>query len=152
MHVRPSIRAALVGATFALAPAFASAAVTFNEIGFDMPGTDDGKEFIELRGTPGESLDGLSYVTVEADSGGNIGSVEQVIRLDGLTIGSNGLLLIRDADTVLQPAPAAGTTVTIRSAELSKDLENDSNNHLLVRNLSASVVPQATSTTLATDL
>lgn len=139
------MRAAIIFAIItAVTGTVASASVQLNEIGYDMPGTDNGKEFVELRGTPGESLDGLTYLIVEGDAGasGGGGVVEHSIALDGYSIGSNGLFLIRDAATDLVPVPAAGTNVLVH--DFNPDIENNSSNHLLVRGLDASLVSVGT--------
>lgn len=117
----------------------ASAAVKYNEIVYDAPGADGGQEFVELIGTPGESLTGVTLVVIEGDAGaaGGGGVVEQAVSLDGQVIGSNGLFLIRDSSTILSPAPAAGTTILVH--DFTPDIENNTSNHFLVRNFSSSV-------------
>jgi hypothetical protein len=69
--------------------------ILLNEINFNPPGTDSSEEYIELISTTGdiESTDGLTIVIVDG-SGGKIGNIERTIRLNGLSTGANGLLLI----------------------------------------------------------
>lgn len=74
-------------------------AISINEIRVDMPGTDN-DEFFELAGTPGASLDGLTYIVIGDDSGDGSGdpgkrsgSIEGVIDLTGLSIPADGYFL-----------------------------------------------------------
>lgn len=120
-----------------LSAATASAAVQYNEFGYDMPSTDNGKEFIELAGTPGESLDGVWLVVLEGDVGGGGGVVEQAISLLSQSIGSNGLFLVRDSAAGNDPAPAAGTNIFVN--DFTPDIENNTSNHILVRNFTSTV-------------
>lgn len=64
-----------------------------NEILVNPPGPDDGKEFIELKGTPGSTLSNIYVVVFEGDPG-SAGNSDLVIPLNGITLGSNGLLFI----------------------------------------------------------
>lgn len=64
-----------------------------NEIVVNPPGPDDGKEFIELKGTPGSTLSNI-YVAVFEGDPGSAGNSDLVIPLNGITLGSNGLLFI----------------------------------------------------------
>ncbi len=120
-----------------LAGGRAQAGPTFlNEILRDAPGADNGQEFVELLGDPGASLDGVVFLAIDGD-GSAAGTIDTVFSLDGLTLGSNGLLLIRDSATVLQPAPAAGTTVVVN--DFTPDLENGSITFLLVTGFTGAV-------------
>ena len=68
--------------------------ITINEFFASMTSTDN-TEFVELFGTPGDSLDGLSLIIVEGDAGANPGIVD--FRLDFSAddvIGNNGFFLI----------------------------------------------------------
>lgn len=76
-----------------------------NEVEVNPPDTDDGWEYIELRGTPGASLQGLYALAVEGDPGGggtSAGVVDFALDLGSAcsgacSFGSNGLLLIKSA-------------------------------------------------------
>jgi hypothetical protein len=106
-----------------LCPSFAAGftpTIRFSEFLLDSPGTDDGREYFEISGPAGASLDGLFLLEIEGD-GGASGVIDGVFDLTGLSLGSNGLLLLRDQEMipvgelmvpgVLNPAPAAETTV-----------------------------------------
>lgn len=134
--------------------AAASQAIVLNEIFINPPGTDNGLEFFELRGTAGESVDGLTLVVIEGD-GTSAGILDAAIGLTG-SIGSNGLYLRRDASSTapftkfrnahnnwaIENGPVAGTTVA-NGPDFNPDIENGSNTYLLVRGLTG---------TLTTDL
>jgi hypothetical protein len=70
----------------------AASAVMINEIRIDQSGADD-DEYFELSGTPGESLDGLTYIVIGDGTGGS-GVIENVTNLDGLMIAADGLFLV----------------------------------------------------------
>ncbi|MCK4342056.1 MAG: lamin tail domain-containing protein [Phycisphaerae bacterium] len=91
-------------------------------------GGDDGREFVELQGPAESSLLGYWFITIEGD-GTVVGTIDQLVNLGTYASGSNGLLLIRDADTVLLPAPAAETNVVIYN--FNPDIENGSNTYVL---------------------
>ena len=134
-------------ALLAGAPA-AEAAVSFNEIFFDVPqdstgtftGRNNGRAFIELRGTAGEVVNDLSIIVIEGD-GGAAGVIDTVIPLSG-AVGTNGLFLRRDdmvdSGTANSPAnfqypvlfPAAEPGTTIQSADYGT--ENPSYTFVLV--------------------
>jgi hypothetical protein len=62
------------------------------EIRIDQPGADV-DEFIEIRGEPGTSLDGVSVLVV-GDGAGGCGSLEVAVPLGGVTISGNGTALV----------------------------------------------------------
>lgn len=114
----------------------ALAQVQISEIFINPPGSDNGFEFLELRGTPGMSLNGYSFLQIEGD-GTAAGVIDRVIDLSGFSIGSNGLFLWRDSNTVLDTnpnvagvqGPDAGTTVHV--ADFNPDIENGSQTFVL---------------------
>jgi len=69
----------------------AAALPLLSEVYYDAPGSDDGQLFVEISGTPGESLEGL---VVEGINGAN-GAPGPTIALTG-AIGSNGLFVLAD--------------------------------------------------------
>ncbi len=72
-------------------PQVAAALPLISEVFYDATGSDDGKVFIELFGTPGSSLDGFF---VEGVNGSN-GAVTASLALSG-TIDSDGLFVLAD--------------------------------------------------------
>lgn len=128
---------ALAGACVLSSGAFAS--VLINEVFVNPPGTDNGFEYFELIGNSNESLNGLTLLTIEGD-GASAGTIDVALSLNGMSIGSNGLFLWRDAsgnipwihpDTLAaQSGPSAGTSVHV--ADFNPDIENGSNSYMLV--------------------
>ena len=115
----------------------AQAQVTLNEIYINPPGTDNGTEFVEIRtDAPSTPLTGIWFVGIEGD-GPAAGVVDFAYDLSAFSTGSNGYLLIRDAATVLAPAPAAATSIAVQ--DFAPDIENGSNTYLLVRGFTGSV-------------
>jgi hypothetical protein len=99
-----------------------------NEIRIDQPGSDD-DEYFELSGTPGGSLDGLTYIVIGDGTGGS-GTVEVVVALDGSTIPPPGFFVV------------AKPTFTLGAADLVTDFffENSDNlTHVLVKGFSGSL-------------
>ena len=81
--------------------------ILLNELLVSTTGADS--EFAEIIGAPGASLDGLSLVNIEADSGGNgVGGIDS--RLDfgpGDRIGDNGVFLVANSAAAALAAPNA---------------------------------------------
>jgi len=99
--------------------------MVINELRRDQGGTDY-DEYFELKGTAGQSLNGLTYIVL-GDSADGSGVVEAVIDLTGQTIGASGLFV------------AAEKTFTLGTADFvtSINFENNDNvTHLLVGNFS----------------
>lgn len=103
--------------------------VWISEVLMNPPGTDGGAEFIELQSAlPNTSLDGFYILIVEGETTG-AGVVDQRLSLTGMSTGSNGTFLWRDAATSLVPAPDAGTFINV--ADFSPDMENGSQTYIL---------------------
>ena len=85
---------------FFLSYTFSAQNLKISEIMISPPGTDSPNEFIELRGDPGATIAAGTYlIGIEGDSDGsnNPGKIQansEVIDLSGLTIGSNGYLVL----------------------------------------------------------
>ncbi len=76
---------------FGLVPASARALPLISEVFYDAAGSDNGKSFVELYGTPGTSLDGL---VLEGVNGSN-GAVGPVLTLSGV-IPEDGFFVVAD--------------------------------------------------------
>jgi predicted extracellular nuclease len=99
--------------------------VNISEIRIDQPSTDN-DEYFELVGTPGASLDGLTYLVI-GDGTGASGVIEAVVDLSGKAIPGGGYFV------------AAESTFSLGTADLVTDLnfENSDNvTHLLVSGFS----------------
>lgn len=102
-------------------------AVHINEIRTDQPSSDI-DEYFELKGSANESLDGLSYIVIGDGSSGN-GTLDTAVNLSGLSLNSEGLLLI------------SKSTLTLATPDVIKNFsfENSDNvTHALIRNTSLS--------------
>jgi hypothetical protein len=112
------------------------------------PGLDPPYEFIELRGTPGETLYEV-YIALIEGSGNGAGKVDQFVDLSGATIGSDGYLLVKATNGGFEPASAnAGVFGSaIFDAPIGPGIESDTNTILLLHATPGAVVPA-----LGTDL
>ena len=76
-------------------------AQSINEIRTQQPGVST-QRYVEIAGTPGTSLDGLSFIVVGNDDFGifplRSGVIEQVVSLQGKTIPTSGLFVIGDSN------------------------------------------------------
>lgn len=142
---RPRRRAALLAAITvlsaapiaALGSATASAAtgdpVLLNEVLASHTGTDD-TEYVELYGTPGTSLEGLSFIGVESDASTTNGRIDH--RYDfaaGDEIGTNGFFLLGN------PAGLSANYAVTPDADVGDNfLENSSTTYALVETASLS--------------
>lgn len=131
-------------AALALIAGAASASVRFNEVFINPPGTDQGFEFIELKGTAGMSLSGLTVLFIEGDGTG-AGVIDGATSLNSLSIGSNGLFLWRDAANILDAdaatagtqGPDAGTSIFVQ--DFNPDIENGSFTYMIVSGFTGSL-------------
>lgn len=69
------------------------AQLLLNEIKVNPPGNDNPFEFIELKGTAGSTISNTYLLILEGDSG-SAGNSDLVVRLNNITLGSNGLYFI----------------------------------------------------------
>ena len=101
--------------------------VRLNEIRIDMPATDT-LEFVELAGTPGTALGGLTLVVIGDGTGGS-GVVERVRSLVGVVMPADGTLLIGNPATNPDVGNGAGTA----GANLNNDwIENSDNITIMI--------------------
>ncbi|MGD1809574.1 ExeM/NucH family extracellular endonuclease [Dapis sp. BLCC M126] len=104
-----------------------------NEVYVSHDGTDN-TEFIEIFGTPGTSLDSLSIIGVEGDSGSPIGTIDAQFDFDSThIIGDNGFFLVGN------PTGLANNYAVAPNAEINNNfLENSSSTFALVETSSIS--------------
>lgn len=123
------MRTLLIGFMFLASLGFATSAgaVVINEFVANDVGADDW-EFIELCGTPGESLDGLTIVLIEGESPSE-GLVDRIISLNGYVIGASGYFVIGDPLTTPDLPQATGF------------IENGGNNILLLSGFDPAAYP-----------
>lgn len=70
-----------------------NAQLVLNEIIVNPPGDDNPYEYVELRGTPGTTINNIFLCVFEGDSA-SAGNCDLSIPLNGVTIGSNGLIFV----------------------------------------------------------
>jgi hypothetical protein len=78
-------------------------AITLNEIRLDETQSTDPNEYLEIKGTPGTSLNGVSIVVIGDGIDPN-GIVEAVVSLNGSTIPNDGIFLIAESTFTLGTA------------------------------------------------
>jgi len=100
--------------------------VTFNEIRLNGAVTAGNfpNEYIELAGTPGTSLNGVSILVI-GDAASPNGVIEAVVSLNGVTMPKDGILLIAESTFTL------GTADVVRSMNLE---DADTVTYMLVYN------------------
>lgn len=69
------------------------AQLLLNEVKVNPPGDDNPFEFIELKGPAGSTITNTYLLVLESDSG-SAGNADLVIRINNVTLGSNGLYFI----------------------------------------------------------
>ncbi|MDX2132060.1 MAG: hypothetical protein SFY69_08410 [Planctomycetota bacterium] len=114
--------------------------VQFNEIFVNAPGTDQGREFIELlSAAPNQSLDGLTILVIEGDCGSGCvaGTIDQALSLTGQSTGANRLFMWRDSTDALIPEAEPATAIFVQ--DFSPDIENGSNTYLIVEGFTGAV-------------
>lgn len=132
--------------------------IRISELLINPLGTDRGQEFIELSGPPGGSLAGIALVVIEGDatatSSTQKGRIDNVIDMSAHSIGSGGLILLRDGIGVIDCDPGPGTAGPLPGTRVvifpssstvsgfgngAIGLENSSSTFLLVSGFSGSV-------------
>lgn len=118
----------ICGSIFLFLTANSHAAAVINELWVDEAG--DANQFIELLGTPGESLDGLQLLVIDNDNGGNTASsayrrLNQVYDLIAQQIPDDGYY-------VIGAGPAAGAFNDFPFSFSAGDLQTGSQTYVLV--------------------
>jgi hypothetical protein len=116
---RAATRVLVCCGVLAAAPA-AHALPLISELFYDAEGTDDGKSFVELYGTPGASLDGLRLEVVN----GADGAVVTGLTLSGVFT-SSGLFVVADRTS------AGASSVAEANLLLDFDIQNGPDSLLL---------------------
>lgn len=113
MHRSQGFAVGLVLVATSLMAPQAQALPLISEVFYDAIGSDDGRGFVELYGTPGTSLDGLRLESMNGDGG----AVAARLTLSG-TFGADGLFVVADRR-------ADGTTdIVAADLLLDFDLQN----------------------------
>ena len=117
----------------------ASAQAVLSEVFLNPPGSDNGFESVEVTGQPNMSLAGWFFVVIEggAVSSGAVGTVDVSVDLSALSLGTNGVGLVRDSATFFNPLPEPGTNTIV--FDFNPDIENGSNTYILGFGIAPSV-------------
>lgn len=94
------------------------------------------REYIELIGTPGASLNGYQFVVFESEEeegSGGVGVVDFVVDLSGQTFGSNGLLVITPTNWAYTKDAATNRMITTELDGAGGKLEDSSQTFALIR-------------------
>lgn len=112
-----------------LFPAVALAQTQIAEIFVNPPGADQGYESIELLGEPGLVLTDHWFIVIAGD-GSRAGVIAQLVDLSSASLGSNGVLLIRD-DASRSMLPVIAPTTQVMTHDFTPDLENGTSTYVL---------------------
>ncbi len=99
------------------------------------------REFVELIGTPGASLDGYYFVIFEGQEEETAGTTDEtgsgvadlVVDLSGQTFGSNGLLVLTPTNWAYTPADGTNTLIVADLDANAGGIEDDSQTYALIR-------------------
>jgi endonuclease/exonuclease/phosphatase family metal-dependent hydrolase len=90
--------------------------VLLNELKVNPPGSEESGnryQYIEIRGTPNLQLTNAFVIMLDGN-GSNVGRANYVISLDGRSLGSNGLLMIKSPTSGHMPAPTTSVVADSR--------------------------------------
>src|SRR6185436_17911495 len=84
-----------------------------SEILFNPPGTVDApNEYVEIRGTPNSVVPAGTYlISIEGNTNGNTGTIQNVFDLSGRAIGGNGFLVLLQNSNTFAPHMHASVVV-----------------------------------------
>ena len=99
------------------------------------------REYVELIGTPGESLAGYYFVIFEGQEEETAGTTDEtgsgvadlVVDLSGQTFGANGLLVLKPTDWIYTADPDSNTMDIAAFDAVGGGIEDDSQTYALVR-------------------
>ncbi len=99
------------------------------------------REYIELIGTPGASLNGYYFVVFEGQEEETAGTTDEtgsgvadlVVDLTGQSFGANGLLVLRPTNWVYTSAPGTNELIVPALDAVAGGLEDDSQTYALIR-------------------
>ncbi|NCC52127.1 MAG: hypothetical protein EOM20_13040 [Spartobacteria bacterium] len=110
--------------------------IVINELFVNPVGTDDNREYIELKGPPGASLNGLTLLMLDS-AGEGIGDIELVCPLTGRQLGGNGFMILGKEYTTCPPYTLPADTARM-DLPPGTDLRHEGT-YLLVQNFYGSL-------------
>ncbi len=78
-----------------------------NEALVNPPGPDAPNEFVEIKGSPGAAITNVYLLALEGEPGNNAGRVAYAAHFSGLSLGSNGLLVLAATNSPFAIPPGA---------------------------------------------
>jgi hypothetical protein len=108
--------ASILLATSGTAAASSPDHLHINELMIDPPCEDGGREYVEIKGAPNAVLPAgtyLVFVRNSATGGESIGAVRAMFNLSGLTLGSNGFLVLLQKDHPYGGVLSSGATKVV---------------------------------------
>lgn len=120
--------------------------LVINEYKANIPEDEHSKQYIELRGTPGMEIAETYLVVVDGDEDSE-GHVDYACNLSGVTVGDNGLIILKNADEYNDVISSETTVINdplIRTYDPDVDgdeledgiLEHDAITYMLIRSSS----------------
>lgn len=111
--------------------ASAAEKLVINEVKANIPEDIHAKQFIELRGSAGETLQNVYVVAIDGDANSDaekpfedMGHVDYVFALNGVKVGDNGLILIKnygEYNTLADPKTTLVNDANIRTYDKDND-------------------------------
>jgi len=138
MHTRSRTIRTLSCLLTVSAISLATAAPVLNELLVNPVDGDDEREYVEIKAAPGESLDGVTLLEIEGDRDTNRGRVDMARPLDGLSVGTNGLLILGDNYPASCPFPLPAQTAAADLGRAGGSMENQAVTFLLVSGFTGS--------------
>ncbi len=107
-------------------------ALLLNEFSVNTPATDNPFEYMEVKDSPSATIPAGTYLVDFEGDGTGAGIADMVVNLSGMTVGTNGLLMVKSPTGGHTP-PAATTVVTDAQLDtVGGGLENGTISFLLI--------------------
>lgn len=107
--------------------------IVLNEIVMAAPGIDaqTGCEYVELRGVPNVAAGNYTYIDIEGDVEQNVGTINYLRSLQGITAGANGLIVITGGSNC-QQFDAQSTVIADANFQSTFSTKNNGTNTFAV--------------------
>lgn len=112
-----------------------ASAQLINEIDLNPPSTDQPCEYIEIKGTAGNTVAANTYYVEVDGDGTSAGNANMVVNLSGLVYGTNGLITIASSEACGTRNYAAGGSTVVTDTQLNASgtgIQNGTGTFLIV--------------------